>query len=80
MSKGNYFKSSKAIFNVQRACKKTGLLLLSCNIKHVYGEGGGLQTNLIQRSSDSLINLTLGCNTSSVTRTHRGGTKLLLFN
>lgn len=38
MSKGNYFKSSKAIFNVQCACKKTGLLLLPCNIKHLHME------------------------------------------
>lgn len=62
--------------------KKNGFLLFLCNIKCVYGGGGDtdLQMNLTQRTSDSLINLTLDCNTSAVMKTHIGGTKLFLLN
>lgn len=62
--------------------KKNGFLLLLCNIKCVYGGGGDtdLQMNLTQRTSDSLVNLTLVCNASAVMKTHIGGTKLFLLN
>lgn len=38
-----------------------------------------LQMNLTQRTSESLINSTLDCNTYAVTKTHTGGTKLFLL-
>lgn len=45
------------------------------------GEGDrDLQMNLTQRTSESLINPTLDCNTYAVTKTHTGGTKLFLLN
>lgn len=59
-----------------------GFLLLLCNIKCVYGGGGGtdLQMNLTQRISESLINLTPACSTYAVAKAHIGGTKLFLLN
>lgn len=58
-----------------------GVLLLLCNIKCVYGGEGGtdLQMNLTQRTSESLINLTLDCSTYAVRKTQIGGTKLFLL-
>lgn len=45
------------------------------------GEGDrDLQMNLTQRTSESLINPTLDCNTYAVTKTYTGGTKLFLLN